>query len=324
MTQRASFAMRIAFSAAAGVLTLAGASMSAGAGRSSSDVLVAAIAGLMAAVAGAAFFEWTVAVPMAAGSLLVALLSMHFDFTNPILPFELGGLLLLALGGLSGVTAYRSFSEALAADHDLLADLQSQLAEKHRAFMAATQDAEGAAQPGDAATLTTRLAQQLGASFACNYLVSPDGKQYLPQPPGVGLGRLHPQAVSRGAPNAGPMLGSIDAGKEFVGTDRSGLMELVNYVPDELAVDGLLGLPMLIGDRVGGFVLLGNKPGGFTDDDRRLGMTLIRRAGTLLASAHAEHFALLHRMNHGSRARRKANEIIRKRRSCGKESENNF
>ena len=58
-------------------------------------------------------------------------------------------------------------------------------------------------------------------------------------------------------------------------------------MPDELAVEGLLALPMLIGDRVGGFVLLGNKPGGFTDDDRRLGMTLIRRAGASLASAHA-------------------------------------
>ena len=38
--------------------------------------------------------------------------------------------------------------------------------------MAATQDAEGAAQPGDAGALTARIAQQLGATFACNYLVS--------------------------------------------------------------------------------------------------------------------------------------------------------
>src|SRR4029077_17822768 len=118
---------------------------------------------------------------------------------------------------------------------------------------------DGGAQPGDAATLTARLAQQLGATFACNYLVSADGKHYVPQPPGVGLGRLHPQPVARGGPNAGPLLGSIDSGKEFVGTDKSGLAELVNYVPDELAVEGLLALPMLIGDRVGGFVLLGNK-----------------------------------------------------------------
>ena len=278
--------MRIAFSVAAGVLVLAGASLNV-AGRSGADVLVPAIAGLLAAVAGAAYSELTIAGPTGIGALLVALLSVHFNFTDRSLPFELGGLLLLALGGLTGVTAYRSFNDALARDQDSLADLQSQLEEKHRAFMVATQDSDSAVQPGDAAALTARLAQQLGATFACDYLVSADGRQYMPQPPGVGLGRLHPQAVTRGAPNAGPLLGSIDSGREFLGRDKSGLTELVNYVPDELAVEGLLALPMVIGDRVGGFVLLGNKPGGFTDDDRRLGMTLIRRAGTQLASAHA-------------------------------------
>ncbi|HEY6876154.1 MAG TPA: GAF domain-containing protein [Candidatus Dormibacteraeota bacterium] len=287
MAQRASFAMRIAFAAAAGVLILAGASMSAGAGRPGSDVLVPTIAGLMAAIAGAAYFEWTIAGPMAIGSLLVTLLSVHFDFTNPNLPFDVGGLLLLALGGLTGVTAYRSFSDALSRDNDSIAGMQAQLEEKHRAFLAATQDADGAAQPGDAGALTARLAQSLGATFACDYLVSGDGKQYVPQPPGVGLGRLHPQPVTRGGATSGPLLSSIDAGREFIGTDKTGLAELVNYIPDELQVTGLLALPMLIGDRVNGFVLLGNKPGGFSDDDRRLGMTLIRRAGTQLASAHA-------------------------------------
>ena len=287
MAQRASFAMRIAFAAAAGVLILAGASMSAGAGRPDSDVLVPAIAGLMAAIAGAAYFEWTIAGPMAIGSLLVTLLSVHFNFTNPNLPFYVGGLLLLALGGVTGGTAYRSFSDALSRDTDSLAGMRAELEQKHRAFLAATQDADGTAQPGDAGALTSRLAQHLGASFACDFLVSADGKHYVPQPPGVGLGRLHPQPVARGGAKQGPLLSSIDAGRDFLGADRSGLLELVNYVPDELAVEGLLALPMLIGDRVGGFVLLGNKPGGFTDDDRRLGMTLIRRAGTQLASAHA-------------------------------------
>src|SRR5689334_1323585 len=125
MAQRASFAMRVAFAAAAGVLILAGASMSAGAGRPGSDVLVPAIAG-----------------PMAIGSLLVTLLSVHFDFANPNLPFYIGGLLLLALGGVTGVTAYRSFSDALTRDNDSMAGMQAQLEEKHRAFLAATQDAD--------------------------------------------------------------------------------------------------------------------------------------------------------------------------------------
>jgi len=178
--------MRIAFSAAAGVLVLAGASMNV-AGRSGADILVPAIAGLLAAVAGATYSELTIAGPTGVGALLVALLSVHFNFTDRSLPFELGGLLLLALGGLTGVTAYRSFNDALARDHDSLANLQSQLEEKHRAFMVATQDAEGVAQPGDATALTARLAQQLGATFACDYLISADGRQYLPSPLGSGL-----------------------------------------------------------------------------------------------------------------------------------------
>src|SRR5260370_33683048 len=113
--------------------------------------------------------------------------------------------------------------------------------------MVATQDAEGVAQPGDATALTARLAQQLGATFACDYLISADGRQYLPQPPGVGLGRLHPQAVTRGAPNARPLLGSIASGQEFVGADKSGLAGLVNYLPGELAVEGPLSVPLVIG-----------------------------------------------------------------------------
>ncbi len=114
------------------------------AGRSGADILVPAIAGLLAAVAGAAYSELTIAGPTAVGALLVALLSVHFNFTDRSLPFELGGLLLLALGGLTGVTAYRSFNDA-------------------------------------------RLAQQLGATFACDYLISADGRQYLPSPLGSGL-----------------------------------------------------------------------------------------------------------------------------------------
>src|SRR5713101_9516089 len=117
--------MRIAFSAAAGVLVLAGASMNV-AGRSGADILVPAIAGLLAAVAGATYSELTIAGPTGVGALLVALLSVHFNFTDRSLPFELGGLLLLALGGLTGVTAYRSFNDALARDHASIADLPPQ------------------------------------------------------------------------------------------------------------------------------------------------------------------------------------------------------
>src|SRR5207248_573337 len=285
-SERATFAIRIAFSAAAALLILAGASLNA-AGRGGAELAVAGIAGFMAVVAGAAYPEWTVAGPMAAGSLLVALLSVRFDFTNPGLPIQLAGLVLLALGGFVGVTAYRSFTEALRSKLEEMEGLNSQLADKERAFIAATSDVDGAPLPPDASALTVQLAHHLAATFACCYLVGADGTHFVPQPPGIGLGRLHPQPVARGGDKAGPLISAIDSGRDFVAADRSGLVELVNYVPDEVQVEGLLAVPMLIGDRVGGFILLGNRPGGFNDDDRRLAMTLIRRAGSQLASAHA-------------------------------------
>jgi len=285
-SERATFAIRIAFSAAAALLILAGASLNA-AGRGGAELAVAGIAGFMAVVAGAAYPEWTVAGPMAAGSLLVALLSVRFDFTNPGLPIQLAGLVLLALGGFVGVTAYRSFTEALRSKLEEMEGLNSQLADKERAFIAATSDVDGAPLPAYASALTAQLAHHLAATFACCYLVGADGTHFVPQPPGIGLGRLHPQPVARGGDKAGPLISAIDSGRDFVAADRSGLVELVNYVPDEVQVEGLLAVPMLIGDRVGGFILLGNRPGGFNDDDRRLAMTLIRRAGSQLASAHA-------------------------------------
>jgi len=285
-SERATFAIRIAFTVAAALLILAGASLNA-AGRSGAELAVAAIAGLMAVVAGAAYSEWTVAGPTAIGSLLVALLSVHFNLATHALPGQLAGLLLLAMGGFVGVTAYRNFTEALRSKLEDMNSLNAQLEDKQRAFMAATSDLDGGALPADATALTAQLAYHLAATFACCYLVAPDGMHFVPQPPGIGLGRLHPQPVPRGGDKAGPLISAIDSGRDFVAADQSGLAELVNYVPDEVKVEGLLAVPMLIGDRVGGFILLGNRRGGFNNDDRRLAMTLTRRAGSQLASAHA-------------------------------------
>ena len=283
-SERATFAIRIAFSAAAALLILAGASMNA-AGRSGGEVAVAAIAGFMAVVAGAAYSEWTLAGPVAAGSLLIALLAVRFEFSSRGLLIQFVGLLLLALGGFVGVTAYRSFTEALHSRLDRMEDLNAQLEEKQRAFMAATSEADGAQQPPDATALTAEIAQHMGAGFACHYLLSSDGRQFVPQPPGIGLGRLHPQPVP--GDGSGPLVSAVAAGRGYVGAGKDGLTELFNYVPDEITVDGLMAVPLSIGDRVGGFILVGNRPRGFSDDDRRLAMTMTRRAGARLATAHA-------------------------------------
>jgi len=280
---RGTFAIRVGFSAAAAVLLLAGASINVS-GRSGEAAFIAGFGGLLAIAAGVMNVRWKISAPLGAAALLASVAASHFDFTDKQLPLDIGGLLVLGLGGYVGSIAYKSFTDALHRQLDDMDALAGQLEEKHRVFLAATSDAEGA-KPGDIGALTTSIAGQMGAGFACTYLVSADGKQFVPQPPGFGLGRMRPQAVNR--IGAGPLLGALAAGKEFVGTDKSGLTELVNYVPDDLQVQNVLAVPLRIGDHLGGFILLGNKRGGFTEDDLRLATTLMLRAGTQLASAHA-------------------------------------
>src|SRR5205823_14969172 len=96
-SERTTFAMRIGFAAAAAILVLAGASLNVS-GRAGAEVIVVAIAGLMALVPGAAIPSWTIAGPTAAGSVLVVLPSGGFHLDHQRLPFQLGGLLVLAPG----------------------------------------------------------------------------------------------------------------------------------------------------------------------------------------------------------------------------------
>jgi HD-GYP domain-containing protein (c-di-GMP phosphodiesterase class II) len=277
---RATFALRIALSAATAILTLAGATLSVN-GRVGQEALLAAFAGLLALLSGALNRVWKAAVPLGIAALAVSVLTPHFS------PLDIVGLLLVGLGGIAGSIAYRSFTEAMRHQLDDMKRLNAELEEKTRAFMAATSDADSAAPPGDVAALTANIAHQIGSRFACYFLASPDGKQFVPQPPGIGLERLHPQPVNRVPGGTGPLMSAIEAGQEFVGHDESGLLELANYLPDDLHIDSLMAVPMPIGEHIGGFVLLGNKPRGFTDDDRRLARTLTLRAGAQLASAHA-------------------------------------
>ena len=279
-SERATFVSRIALSAATAILILAGATLN-GNGRVGQPALLAAIAGLLALLAGAFNRTWKLAVPLGIAALVGTLITSQFGL------IEIGGLVLLALGGFAGSLAYRSFTEAMRRQLDGMKRLNAQLEEKHRAFLAATSDADSAAPPGDVAALTANIAHQIGSAFACYFLASPDGKQFVPQPPGIGLERLHPQPVNRVPGGAGPLTAAMEAGQEFVGRDDSGLRELAHYLPEDLQVESLMAVPMPIGEHIGGFVLLGNKPGGFTEDDRRLARTLTLRAGAQLASAHA-------------------------------------
>jgi HD-GYP domain-containing protein (c-di-GMP phosphodiesterase class II) len=276
---RATLARRIGLSAATAILIIAGATLNV-TGRGGQAALLAATAGLLAVVAGALHRTLKVAIPLAIVALALSVVTPHFGVLT------LAGVLLIGLGGVAGSIAYRDFTDAMHRQLDGMTRLNAQLEVKHRAFMAATADADSGSQPGDVAALTATIANQIGSAFACYYLASPDGKQFMPQPPGIGLERLHPRALNRGtAP--GPLMVAIESGKEFVGGDESGLLEVASYLPGDLHITSLMAVPMPIGEHIGGFVLLGNKPGGFSDDDRRLARTLTLRAGAQLASAHA-------------------------------------
>jgi HD-GYP domain-containing protein (c-di-GMP phosphodiesterase class II) len=282
--EQTTFALRTGFSAAAAILVLAGASLTVS-GRSGQDALLAIAAGLLAFIAGAANRVWKVSAPAAAAALVVLLFVVQFDLGDPQLPVELGGLLLIGLGGFVGSIAYWSFTNAIRRQLGNMQSLAGQLEDKHRAFLAATSEVEGPATT-DVGVLTSSIAGQVGADFACYYLVSADAKQFIPQPPGFGLDRLHPQPVNRVGTGSGPLLATIEAGKAFVGHDTKGLTELFNYLPDDFRVETLLAVPMRVVEHVGGFILLGYKRGRFTDDDLRLATTLMLRAGAQLASAH--------------------------------------
>src|SRR5438132_2507164 len=285
-SERGTYTSRIALSAATAALILAGASLNVSS-RTGESALLAVLAGLFAVAAGALNENWKLSVPAGVAAVAATLATVRFDDRDNQLPYEVGGLILLAIGGFVGRIAYNNFTDALHLQLDEMETLIAQLEEENRVFLAATSDTESTVKAGDIGALTSGIAGQMGAGFACTYLASPDGKQFVPQQPGFGLERLHPQPVHRSINGTGPLLGAIEAGKEFVGDDKTGLTELVNYLPDDIHVENLLAVPMRIGDHVGGFILLGNKRGGFTDDDLRLATTLMLRAGTQLDSADA-------------------------------------
>src|ERR1700692_4581729 len=134
-SDRTRFTLRIALCAATAILILAGATLNVS-GRVGQAALLAAVAGLLALLAGVLNRIWKAAVPLGLAAIVLML------FTPPFRPLDIVGLLLLRLGGLAGSLAYGSFTEALRRQLDDVRRLNTQLEEKHRAFMAATSDAD--------------------------------------------------------------------------------------------------------------------------------------------------------------------------------------
>ncbi len=276
---RAGLGLRVGFAVATALLILVGASLNAS-GRVGWAMAFAGLAGFLALAAGAIYRTWRVSVPATGIAVVLTLLIGQLNPSQGYLLVQLAGIVLLGLGGAMGANAYRTFTETV---HRQARELQ----QKHRAFLAATSDVDSAAKPGDVTALTLNIARQLRADFACCYLASNDQSQFVPQAAGVGLERLQPMAVNRHANGAGPLLRAIESGSSFAGEGNGALGDLFNYLPDDFHVRGALAVPMPIGDRLGGFILLGSRAISFGDDDRRLATTLTLRAGAELASAHA-------------------------------------
>jgi HD-GYP domain-containing protein (c-di-GMP phosphodiesterase class II) len=307
---RAILGLRIGSWAAAVVLLLAGAMLNS-AGRDEAALPLAGVAGLLAVAAGAAFRWWRLALPALVAAVILTLFVAQFNPQQGDLALQFAGLVLLAGGGAVGILAYRHLRGQLRRQAEEVARLTANLGLKHHAFMAATADADGSA-PGDPAAITAGIAANVGADFACCYLTSGDGRRFVPQPPGLGVERLRPQAINRPHGNAGPLLAAIEARSTFSAPDENGLVELIPYVPDDFHLGSLLAVPMPMDDHIGGFVVLGRTGGAFTDDDRRLATTLATRAGAYVASAQ-----LVAQTRHESARYSLMNELVKEASGMG-------
>src|SRR5438128_2390980 len=275
---RAVWGLRMGLSAATAALILVGASLNAS-GRVGWSTALACLAGLIALAGGVVYTTWRVAVPAGAGALVLTLLIAQFNPRQGDLLLQLAGLIVLGAGGAAGRIAYARFTDTI--------ERQSrELEQKNRAFLAATSEVD-AAPSDDMAALTSNIARQVGADVACCYLATGDLNQFVPQTPGVGLEGLHPLAVTRQANGAGPLLAAVESGTTFSAAGNGALKELFNHLPADVRIVDVVAVPLPIGDRVGGFILLGSHRARFSEDDRRLATTLTIRAGSQLASAHA-------------------------------------
>src|SRR5712691_8750171 len=94
---RATTAFRIGFSAAAAVLVLAGASLSAS-GRDLTGLALAGVASLLALAAGVGLRTWKLAAPLIGASLVLTLVLAQHNPTQGDLVLQLASLLFLAAG----------------------------------------------------------------------------------------------------------------------------------------------------------------------------------------------------------------------------------
>ena len=280
---RAQVSLPLVLFASAAFTILAGASFNIQ-GQTADAAIFALLAGVLAFGAGLAWRYWRYAAGAAAGAVVVQALIHHFQFGTRYFFINLAGLAAIGVGGIVATIAYQKITEQIRTRVTDLEALNARLEEQHRIFLAATEDPT--LQSASVAELAAGTARQTSSTICCYYLAGPDGTSFVPQE-GVGLEGLRPQAVDRRRRATDPMLEAIETNHDFATNDAQQLGALFSYVPMDFALESALVVPIRVGDAIGGFVLIANKPGGYGEDDRRLATTLAMRAGAHLASTHA-------------------------------------
>lgn len=281
----------VALFAAAGILILAGASFDVQGHTGKTGVLVMA-GGLLAVLAGIVHRRWRFALICALASVIALVGALPLDqlrngtlnaLTAQYALMNLLGVAALVLGGVLGTHAYALVTAEMRSRVGELEKLNRKLAEQHRIFLAATEDPSYLET--DAEQRAESTAKALGAAFCVYYLATTDGRHFAPDGLGFGFEHVRPGPVQRGRKDG--LIGEIDSNREFHTEERRDLSALFRYFPPEFRVHNALAVPIRVGERVEGFILLGDKRGGFGEDDRRLARTLATRAGISFASRHA-------------------------------------
>lgn len=275
--------LQLGLFAGAGVAILAGASFNIQ-GYSGQTALLAILAGGAAWTAGLLHRRWKIAICLGLAALAFTGIEVHFGRIE-FFGVNVAGLLCLLLGGVLSTVAYGRVMADSRARLREVETLNAQLQEQHRMFLAATEDPS--INFSDLAALSATSARQLGAEFCVYYLASADGRQFAPQLPGAGFTNGRPQALLPRPEGGDPLLNPLAANQEFYADDRERLSHVARLFSPGLRVTNVLVEPMLMNSRLGGFLVAGNRAGGFAPDDRRLAQTLAIRAAIHFGSQTA-------------------------------------
>ena len=275
--------LQIALFAGAGLAILAGASFNIQ-GYKGETALLAMLAGILAWSAGVLYSQYRIAIALFVAALVITLVETRFS-RQFLLGINTAGLLCLTLGGVLGSIAYGKVTHELRRRLTKLERLNAELEEQHRMFLAATED-PGLAET-DPGKLAANTAHQLDAGICCYYLMKPDTRQFMPLLPGAGFEGRRPQSLVPRREGGDPIVTVLEGNQEFLADDRDRLSIVSRLFPTGFRLENVLIQPMLMNGRLGGFILLGNKEGGFTTDDRRLASTLAVRAAIHFGSQQA-------------------------------------